>query len=291
MAMYLGVGSSSYSPREPLIEGNRALQNLQFALSSLPLLVNRCLDIPLCVASSEASLLNLKTTLESAPTPSFRVHRSLESDFCRNSREAFVSDSMWEAPIDVCLPKLVDPMTSLPRWSVQEAVVEIAELALMKASSDASIDQSETATHLAELTGYRFIEKWNHQEGFEHLRVLSVELLEGSQIFKIFVSSQNSIWDLSEEYRSMSVCGDDLRARVLGLSGANWIFGHFENEQRGHANGTLGMKAECVDSAGVVTRKELIGFWTVSFDLLDGFDTDNVGVVADFKQISPDSVP
>jgi hypothetical protein len=289
-ARLLPSEASTQTPRyrlaPPLLEGNRALQNLHFALSVLPQLTNRCLDNPVCVGSSEATLLELKKGLANFQIR-FIAHTELNHGFCALYREAYYSDSGWDSPIDVCLPKLEDPMTGLPRWSLQETVVEIAELMLLKATPDDSGKQSQLATHLAELTGYRFIERWNHQAGFEHLRTLTLELPEDSQLFRIFVSSKKALWDLTPEFRSMPLCGEALKPRTIDFFGARWLFGRFSSDSHGIASGSVNIVADCVSPEGAAERREMMGFWNVDFDLIQNYEISYVKVAADFSQVSP----
>jgi hypothetical protein len=207
--------SSSSAPSDA-----RARQNLLFAWSAVPVLVEACLNSSTCVGADRKILESVlaASKLPAAQQPQVIFFPDRESDFCVHSRDVYGTDRIWSAPIRVCEPRLYDPATLEPLWNSEVALLEMSEVAFLKGTPLDDNTVSDLATRLVELNTLRLKEFRHPMPELAAIRVLGIEQPELKEVAMARVMTPQTQFDLVEALGSAHPCETYYDSRTVGFS-------------------------------------------------------------------------
>ena len=171
-----------------------ARHNLVFGWQGVSYVLENCLQSPACVGSDRKLIESLaeKLRLPFDRQPVFIFYRDPNSDFCLKSRDVYVSSRIWLSAIQVCEPRLYDLSSKAPLWSPQVSLMEMTELAFLKATPLDESRVAELATRIVELSALRLSDRRLNERSLEQLRLVSLEDAESSEMpFSKLMTPQN----------------------------------------------------------------------------------------------------
>ncbi len=187
-----------------------ARQNLLFSWKVIPHFSGVCLSRPDCVLEDGKSLELLLEAYRQPEEkqPKFVFHSRPEGEFCLKNREVYVSTRTWSSTVRVCEPKLFDAQGRL-LWPMGVSLIEMAELALVKATFTSEETLAHLATRLSEVAGLEIREERVSLESYSGFRFLFLQ--DGSTLREYILYSPTREFDFRKTLTSLNPC-----ARVDG---------------------------------------------------------------------------